>query len=620
MSYWQNSTSTDYLEMLDQLLELATSDHVATTAVNVGGTGYVVGDILTVAGGTSTHTAKIEVTAVSAGVITAVRVDEGGAYTVDPSLTANAVTGGTGTGATMDLTMHDSSVQTATINAAGTGYAINDILTVVGGTFSTAATITVTVVGGGGEVQGIRIAQSGLYSVDPTLTANAVTTNGGGTGATIDLTMGGQWRIERRSQEAVSATIAAGGTGYTVGDDITLLDDGSTIRGDVSDTPGVAAVFNVDTVSGGVVIAVSLVTAGNYEETPADPVATSGGTGTGCTLNVTFQVATTQDQVVILESVGDAGSDQIVVGIKTFNRTDVSTFNTVRNWALFGFTGFNPALVFEDQPAISPGVVAGTGVVNTTGGGAFVPLKESTAFNIEFWVSTRGNRLICWFKVEDAVVTHYANMYLGFHNSFGTDAEEPYPIYVAGCTGRDNSLYTDTTMGRLSSLIECHTILSRPGPAFFRLNNVWTSVRNGSISDSGSPSRSQQRDFTVWPYGEPTLAPATDDLITIDTADAVQWSDIIPVTGIPGSANVQLEPTDNTGDDVRLMVPATIIVSDNAGDPIYVPVGELDNIFWVAANGGITAEDTFDIGDDRYLILSGGNQTQNWSYVAIKAE
>jgi len=76
---------------------------------------------------------------------------------------------------------------------------------------------------------------------------------------------------------ALSATVAAGGTGYTVGDDITLV--GGT---------GTASVFNVDTVSGGVVTAVSIVTAGSYTVKPTDPVSTTGGTGTGCTLNVTF--------------------------------------------------------------------------------------------------------------------------------------------------------------------------------------------------------------------------------------------------------------------------------------------------------------------------------------------
>lgn len=84
------------------------------------------------------------------------------------------------------------------------------------------------------------------------------------------------FRVE--SVGAVSAAVAAGGAGYTVGDDITL----------VGGVFGTAAVFNVDAVTGGVVDTVSLVSAGDYSAIPADPVATTGGTGTGATLNVTF--------------------------------------------------------------------------------------------------------------------------------------------------------------------------------------------------------------------------------------------------------------------------------------------------------------------------------------------
>jgi hypothetical protein len=73
---------------------------------------------------------------------------------------------------------------------------------------------------------------------------------------------------------ALSAAVAAGGSGYTDGD--TLSTTGGT---------GTAATFTA-TVSGGAVTAVTLVTAGSYTVVPTDPVTTSGGTGTGCTLNV----------------------------------------------------------------------------------------------------------------------------------------------------------------------------------------------------------------------------------------------------------------------------------------------------------------------------------------------
>lgn len=89
------------------------------------------------------------------------------------------------------------------------------------------------------------------------------------------------------TREAVSATVSAGGTGYTVGDDITI--SGGTFE--------TAAVFNVDSVSGGVVTGVSLVTAGKYSALPSNPASTTGGTGSGCTLTVTYQTVDPDEHI-----------------------------------------------------------------------------------------------------------------------------------------------------------------------------------------------------------------------------------------------------------------------------------------------------------------------------------
>jgi hypothetical protein len=71
------------------------------TVVN-GGTGYAVGNTLTVTGGTGTA-ATLTVSAVSSGAITAVTVTTAGSYTAVPTNPVS-VTGGAGTGATFTLT------------------------------------------------------------------------------------------------------------------------------------------------------------------------------------------------------------------------------------------------------------------------------------------------------------------------------------------------------------------------------------------------------------------------------------------------------------------------------------------------------------------------------------
>lgn len=81
-----------------------TERYVSAVAINNGGSGYSIGNTLTVAGGKG-NAATLNVDDVTAGTITSVSIVSGGNYTEDPSLIANAVTGA-GSSATMDLTMH----------------------------------------------------------------------------------------------------------------------------------------------------------------------------------------------------------------------------------------------------------------------------------------------------------------------------------------------------------------------------------------------------------------------------------------------------------------------------------------------------------------------------------
>lgn len=77
--------------------------------------------------------------------------------------------------------------QTVLVHPAttGAGFAVNDTLTLTGGTFTTAAVLTVTAVNGSGAITNVSVTTGGSYTALP---ANplAYTTNGSGTGATIN--------------------------------------------------------------------------------------------------------------------------------------------------------------------------------------------------------------------------------------------------------------------------------------------------------------------------------------------------------------------------------------------------------------------------------------------------
>lgn len=75
-------------------------------AVNTGGSGYAVGNVLTVSGGAGNPKTQLTVTSVSAGAITGVSISNAGQYDVPPTNPVS-VTGGGGTGAKFNLTYYN---------------------------------------------------------------------------------------------------------------------------------------------------------------------------------------------------------------------------------------------------------------------------------------------------------------------------------------------------------------------------------------------------------------------------------------------------------------------------------------------------------------------------------
>lgn len=198
-------TATDYIDMLDQLIQVATSRNLDALVVNAGGTGHAIGDIIDIdaTGSTSTHICQIEVVTLSGSAIATARIYRGGAYTVDPTtIVANAQSGssGSGTGATFDLTFaatgwtqlaREEEAVSTVIAAGGTGYTngSTDVLTVIGGVLAeggSPATFTATVAGG--IVTSAALLSAGDYEVAPTSPALTSVAPTGGTGCTLTIT------------------------------------------------------------------------------------------------------------------------------------------------------------------------------------------------------------------------------------------------------------------------------------------------------------------------------------------------------------------------------------------------------------------------------------------------
>ncbi len=195
---WFKGQGTDYWDILDIIKNLAKDDHISVAAINAGGTGYVVGDTITLAGGTKYHEPELEVTGVTGGVIDSVHISDAGVYTAQASnpVSQNTTSGG-GTGAEFNLTYADTAWETlvdfeadeataVAIGTAGTGYTEDDVVTVVGGSFTAATTVQINTVGGSGEALTVSIyTEAGEYITTPANDADV----SGGTGTGLELTM-----------------------------------------------------------------------------------------------------------------------------------------------------------------------------------------------------------------------------------------------------------------------------------------------------------------------------------------------------------------------------------------------------------------------------------------------
>lgn len=195
-------SSNSYREILTRLVATATSQHVSAAAINNAGTGYTIGDVLTI-----THA---------------------GAY--QPCLIEVLTLGGGGSIATFAIRANgafSNRVATVAVNAGGTGYPVSTTITleIQGGTSTEKAKVTATTNGSGVVTSVVLFETGGAYTVAPAATGATTAIIGPstattGSGCTINTTM--------TTLIGVTGAAATGGTGASATFNLTLTASGWT--------------------------------------------------------------------------------------------------------------------------------------------------------------------------------------------------------------------------------------------------------------------------------------------------------------------------------------------------------------------------------------------------------
>jgi hypothetical protein len=182
-------------------------------------------------------------------------VAAGSGYEVNDPLT---VVGGTASLASV-LNVASIKVVGATPSAAGTGYSVNDRLTFTGGNYTSSVILNVDSINGSGGITGVSIVQAGQFTGTPAPTSGVAATSvspTGGTSATFDLVWG----------------------------------------------------VNTVTVS----------TPGSYTVYPSNPVSVTGGTGTSATFNLTPGYLTSNSISI------DVGSGPVIINVPAASATPLT--------------------------------------------------------------------------------------------------------------------------------------------------------------------------------------------------------------------------------------------------------------------------------------------------------
>lgn len=180
-----------------------------------------------------------------------------------------------------------------------------------------------------------------------------------------------------------------------------------------------------------------------------------------------YDTSNSASHELILKGVGLSGTEEIYVGIRTYDSVAADYYN----FAVAGFTGYVPANTWATQPGFIEMGVPGHNQ------------------RIDYWLAVNGQRITFGIKVGTPV---YESAYIGKFFPYAKPSQYPYPLAVIGMlSGAAATRYSDTahTMGFKGSRTNCR-IRWLDGtwkqPETYPWNNVDIGGTNNQLRDTNN--------------------------------------------------------------------------------------------------------------------------------------
>ena len=385
----------------------------------------------------SKGTGAINLAAGSSGVnvsngttVTAItRTNGGGNYTTAITATLSAPTTVGGVQATAIAYV---GATTVVITSAGTGYAVNNVLTVVGGTGIQAQTYTVSTVSGG-IITGITIQNYGQYTVLPTNPVSV--TGGGGSGATLTLS---NWSMTNIAVNAAGSgyveqpTVTLSGSGGSGAAAYATVGAGTIIRtlNAALDfyTPNQQIAFRVQDYSGSTAAGYWVAFGGNTSPVLRAVGATSGQIQTASAVPLSFQTNMVFEQLRIAHTTNAVNYLQVTGAVSgSANGPTISAQGSDTNVPLNISSKNAGAMTFirqRDAAASNPYLFSFAGGLSSdAGGGAFWRGVHVSAPNYTISSVNKFARIAQYFEFDSVADPTYKNAYYAISNASGENIE-----------------------------------------------------------------------------------------------------------------------------------------------------------------------------------------------------